>query len=110
MGTYVAPSLTATTAEDTDDLLGNGWDISLVLNAGHTTSGTLSVAAAAGESLDLTGRSSFGLDPPEVRLEHAADTFLRNIRFAVGRYGTVIELIGGRASSGTLVRVLLART
>ena len=110
VGTYVAVALTATTAAGTDDVLADGWNISLTLNADHTTSGTFFVAEGSGESFDLTGRWSFDPDPPEVELDHEADTFLRDMRFAVERDGGVIQLRGGETFSGTEVNVLLART
>ena len=110
VGTYAVMAFTSTTGAGTDDLRANGWDISLMLNADGTTSGALFVAEGSGISLDLTGRWSFDANPPGVQLDHDADTFLRDMRFAVSRNGEVIELRGEATFSGTGVNVLLART
>ena len=110
VGSYAVITLTATTGADTADLLAEGYAISLTLNADGTTSGTLFIAEGGGLTLDLTGRWSFDPHPPEVRLDHGADTFLRDMRLAAAKEGGVIQLRGEATFSGTELNVLLART
>ena len=110
VGSYAVTAFTATTGADTVDLLAGGNDISLTLNADGTTSGTFFVAEGSGLSLDLTGVWAFDPNPPEVRLDHDADTFLRDMTFAAERDGGVIQLRGERTFSGTETHVVLVRS
>lgn len=110
VGNYAAVTLTATAGGETADLLAEGYGISLTLSAGGTTSGTLFIAEGGGLTLDLTGRWSFDPHPPEVRLDHDADTLLRDMRLAAGREGGVIQLRGEATFSGTEVHLVLAHT
>jgi len=84
-GAYAATSFTLTQGGPEEDLLAQGSAITLTLLTGGTTTGHMFVPAA------LTGEADFDEDldgtwtqaNDVVRLEHSADTFLRDIDLVV---------------------------
>jgi hypothetical protein len=84
-GAYAATSFTLNQGGPEEDLLAQGSSITLTLLADGTTTGHMFVPAA------LTGESDFDEDldgtwtqaDDVVRLEHTADTFLRDIDLVV---------------------------
>jgi hypothetical protein len=82
-GTYSATTVTLAEAGGSTDLLAEGVVISLVLTAGGTTTGSMTVPAAYSESgeeeiLSLNGTYTYDATTGIATLAHAADTFLRD--------------------------------
>jgi hypothetical protein len=105
-GTLSLGALTFTIVQGgvTRDLLAEGSTIDLGLHADGTTSGRLFVKNADEEGdleADLTG--TWSLDGNIVRLDHEADTFLRDMTLTV----RVRELEGEETFAGVRVRVVL---
>lgn len=107
-GSYVAAGLETTTGATTTDQLAAGASLRLNLNAPGTTSGRLFVPGGAEDGsdfeADLTG--TWQLSGREVLLDHAADTFLRDMTLDYERPGV---LSGSADFGGTRVTVELAK-
>ena len=94
-GTYTATRLATTTNGVTTDELAAGMSIEITLNPDGTTTGMMVVPGKPNE--DLTG--TWSLNGAAVRLNHSADTFLRDMTLAV-RGNT---LVGDQVFGGTRV-------
>jgi hypothetical protein len=107
VGNYHATTLTTQEAGTTTDHLAAGASITLTLNAGLTTAGRLFVPGGNEDGsdfdADLTG--SWTLTGRTVNLEHATDTFLRDMPLIAD--GS--RLTGQATFSGVTVRVVLSK-
>lgn len=85
-GSYEATALTATQAGTEHDFIAAGATIHLVLDEDGTTSGHLSIPASDlsnGEAVDADMAGSWTLDGAIVHIAQSADTFIRDLPFAV---------------------------
>ena len=83
-GTYTATSFQVIQNGTTTNVLTAGGTVTLQLSASGTTSGHIHVPAVAGQPVfdaDLSG--TWSIDDDELRLQHTADTFLRDMVFEV---------------------------
>ena len=105
-GIYTATSFFTTTNGQMTNHLANGSTISLTLHPDRTTSGHMHVEAAGAVpafDADLTG--TWTQDRFAVQLDHAADTFLRDMVLNFDG----ISLGGDMTVSGTRIQVILTR-
>lgn len=106
-GSYEASTFTLTQDGSTDDLLAQGGSITLTLNADGTTSGRLFVPDGNedGSDFDADLAGTWTLNGSRVSFDHPADTFIRDLSFAVDGSRLTGE---GTFDSATL-RVVLER-
>jgi hypothetical protein len=102
-GAYHATKLTVKDGSNTTDLLAGGAQISLVLTATGTTTGTVVIPAAYSESgteetLALDGTYSYDPGTGTITFDQAADTFIRDMTWNAG--GTKLH---GTLDTGTYV-------
>ncbi len=106
-GTYEATTFTTEEAGTTTDRLAAGASITLTLGADGSTTGRLFVPGGAEDGsdfdADLTG--TWTLSESTVELAHDADTFMRDMPFAVD--GS--RLVGEATFSGVMIRVVLTK-
>lgn len=106
-GVYTATTFTSTTGGVTTNHLAEGGQILILLSIDGSTEGQLLVPDGNEDgsdvNLDLTG--TWALSGGTVELDHAADTFLRDMPFTVS--GT--RLHGDVTIDGARVQVTLAR-
>lgn len=103
---YGTLTFTTTANGTTTDQLARGAQVQLALTPGGATTGRLVVpndGANAGIDADLAG--TWALGGTTVRLQHAADTFLRDMTLTVAGD----RLTGDATFSGIRVRVVLQR-
>ncbi len=101
-GNYVATELTVTDGGGATDLLAAGAEVTIVLTATGTTTGTMVVPAAYSESgLDetysLAGTYLYDANAGTVTFDQAADTFLRDMTWEVSGselHGTLVVEVG----------------
>lgn len=103
---YGTLTFTTTANGATTDQLARGAQVQVVLAPGGTTTGRLLVPAQGTDpGLDANLAGTWTLSGSTVRLQHAADTFLRDMPLtAAGN-----QLIGDATFSGVRVRVVLQR-
>lgn len=106
-GSYEASTFTLTQSGSTDDLLAQGASITLTLDADGSTSGRLFVPDGNEDGsdfdADLTG--TWTRTGSQVSFDHPADTFIRDMSFAVD--GS--RLTGEATFSSGTFRVVLDR-
>jgi hypothetical protein len=106
-GAYQATTFEAEDSTGTVDQLGEGATIQITLDASGTTAGQLFVPGGdvgGGDFIaDLAG--TWTLTGPLVRLNHASDSFLRDVGFLYDDG----QLAGERTSRGITIRVVLTR-
>ncbi|MGH7638637.1 MAG: hypothetical protein ACREOK_13400 [Gemmatimonadaceae bacterium] len=106
-GVYTATTFTSTTSGATINHLAEGSQILILLSTDGSTEGQLLVPGGNDDGSDvneeLTG--TWTLSGSTVQFDHAADTFLLDMPFAVS--GT--RLLGDATIDGTRVQVTLAR-
>jgi hypothetical protein len=104
--TFGALTFTTTATGATANQLARGARVQLVLAPGGTTAGRLVVPGnGAEEGLDADLAGTWTLSGTTVRLQHAADTFLRDMPLTVAGN----QLTGDATFSGVRVRLVLQR-
>jgi hypothetical protein len=107
VGTYQATTFTTEEGGSTTDQLAAGASIALILNADASTAGRLFVPGGNPDGsdfdADLTG--TWALNGGTVTLDHAADTFMRDMPYTAE--GT--RLTGEATFGGVTIRVVFAR-
>jgi len=105
-GTYVATQLLTTTGGVKTDQLAAGASITLVLNADGRTTGRLFVPASTTPQVDLPLDGTWDFSgPTDIDLTSTADTFLRDMVFAVSGN----SLIGDQTFGSTRIQVTLTK-
>lgn len=107
-GSYVATTFTTTSGGTTTNQLSQGSSLTIQLAANGTTTGHLTIPASAGtggESIDTDLPGTWTLSGVTVDLDHAVDTFVRDMPFLV--QGTT--LVGDQTFQDTRVQVVLTR-
>ena len=111
VGSYTAFQFVTTGGSGQTNQLTAGSTVQLTLNANGSTSGHMHLAATNGNpaaDFDLAG--SWQQTGNVVDLTQTADTFLRDMAFAVQLSGTgVVDLVGDQVVSGTRVQLTLRR-
>jgi hypothetical protein len=106
-GSYTATAFTVTEGGSTTDVLADGGSITLTLNTGGSAAGRLFVPGGAEDGSDfdedLTG--TWTLTGTAVSLDHAADTFLRDMTFTV----SADRLTGQETFAEATIAVTLAK-
>src|SRR5262249_1821540 len=106
-GTYTATSFRLTANETTTNILQTGGTVSIQLTSAGTTIGSIHVPPLAGEpafDADLSGTWSL-LGNGNVRLQHSADTFLRDMELVTDDE----QLIGDRVFGAVQIRIELTK-
>jgi hypothetical protein len=110
-GTYQAAELTITDATGSTDLLAAGAELTIVLSAAGTTTGTFVVPAAyseegVDETLSLAGSYEYDPASETATFEHEADTFIRDVTWELEDG----DLHGVFSSGGATLTATLERT
>jgi hypothetical protein len=88
-----------------------GSTLTLTLNANGTTTGHLHIAAnGASPAFDADMAGTWAVNNDVVTFTQTADTFVRNMAFAVQRAGSQVLLVGDQVFSGTRVNLTLTRS
>lgn len=109
--TYDAFLLTTTTNGFTINHLAAGATLNLTLRADGSTAGRVfipDVDEGGGDfEASLDGQFRFDEETDEVTLQHAADTFLRDMILTATGFEGGVQLEGEETFSGTLIRLIL---
>jgi len=107
-GTYTASTFTALEAGTTTDILAAGGSITLTLAIPGTTTGRVFVPGGGenGEDFDEDLSGTWTLQDSTVTLDHAADTFLRDMPLTVRG----LQLSGQETFGGVTVTVVLTKS
>src|SRR3954466_14717975 len=82
-GTYIATQLTTTTGGVTTNQLAAGASVTLVLGVDGTTTGRLFIPPSASPMVDQPLNGTWSFVNGDIDLNSTADTFLRDMLFAV---------------------------
>lgn len=109
-GTYSATQFRTTGSSGQTDQLGAGSTLSLILNANHTLSGHMHLAATSASPLfDADMAGTWAQTGSTVRFTSASDTFVNNMTFDIVPYGNSWQLVGTTTFSGTLIEITLSQ-
>lgn len=111
VGSYQATTFETTEDGQTTDQLAEGAEFTITLSSDGTTTGNLFVPGGAegGGDLDasLAGTWTFDANSKTVEFDQDADTFVRDMTFAVVREGGTIRLEGEESFGGPTITVVL---
>ena len=107
-GTYVATQFVTTGSSGQTNQLLAGSTLTLNLNASGTVTGHLHLAATnSNPVVDADMAGTWTQTANTVTFAQAADTFVRNMTFAIVANGSLWELVGDGGPAGTRIRSIL---
>jgi hypothetical protein len=110
-GTYNATEFSTTGTSGQTNELAAGSTLNITLNSNGSTTGHLHLAATAGHpALDADMAGTWAQSGMVVNFNQSADTFVRNMPFAVVAQGSNWSLVGDASFSGTAIHLTLTRT
>jgi hypothetical protein len=109
-GTYVATQFVTTGSSGQTNQILAGSTLSLNLNASGTVTGHLHLAATNSNPVfDADMAGTWTQTGSTVTFAQAADTFVRNMTFAVVANGNLWELVGDGGPAGTRIQITLSQ-
>jgi hypothetical protein len=109
-GNYVATQFVTTGSSGQTNQLLAGSTLSLNLNASGTVTGHLHLAATnSNPVVDADMAGTWTQTGSTVTFAQAADTFVRNMTFAIVANGSLWELIGDGGPAGTRIQITLSQ-
>jgi hypothetical protein len=109
-GNYTATEFTTTGSSGQTNELTSGSTLNITLNSNGSTTGHLHLAATSGHpAFDADMAGTWTQSGMTVHFTQAADTFVRNLDFAVVAQGSTWSLVGDGTFSGTAVHLTLTR-
>jgi hypothetical protein len=109
-GAYVATQFVTTGSSGQTNQLLAGSTLSLNLNASGTVTGHLHLAATnSNPVVDADMAGTWTQTGSTVTFAQAADTFVRNMTFAIVANGSLWELIGDGGPAGTRIQITLSQ-
>jgi len=110
-GMYDATTFDLVAGADTTDVLAAGGSLLITLMSNGSTSGHLTVPAslAGGTEFNADLPGTFTISRDTLHFAHAADTFVRDLSFAIVVDGAAASLTGSATFSDTTVVVVLER-
>ena len=109
-GAYVATQFVSTGSSGQTNQLLAGSTLSLSLNASGTVTGHLHLAATnANPVVDADMAGTWTQTGSTVTFAQAADTFVRNMAFALVANGSLWELVGDGGPAGTRIQITLSQ-
>ena len=110
-GTYNATEFTTTGTSGQTNELAAGSTLNITLNSNGSTTGHLHLAATSGHpALDRDMAGTWTQSGMTVNFDQSADTFVRDLPFAVVAQGSTWSLVGDGTFSGTNVHLTLTRS
>jgi hypothetical protein len=109
-GAYVATQFITTGSSGQTNQLLAGSTLSLNLNANGTVTGHLHLAATNSNPVfDADMAGTWTQTGSTVTFAQAADTFVRNMTFAIVANGNLWELVGDGGPAGTRIQITLSQ-
>lgn len=110
-GNYTATEWTTTGTSGITSELGAGSTLNITLNSDGSTSGHLHLAATSSHpAFDADMAGTWTQSGSTVDFNQSADTFVRDLPFAVVAQGPTWSLVGDGSFSGTAIHLTLTRT
>ena len=110
VGSYTAVQFITTGSSGQTDQLAAGSTLQITLNANGTTAGHLHLASTGGAPADFDMAGTWTQNGNNVDFSQNADSFVRNITFAMQPFTTgAWDLVGDKTFSGTRVQITLRR-
>jgi hypothetical protein len=110
VGSYNAVEFTTTGSSGQTNQILAGSTLSINLSANGSTTGHLHIAASGGTAAfeaDMAG--TWAQTGSSVKFSQAADTFVKNMTFAVTAAGSSWELVATQVFSGTEIKLTLSQ-
>jgi hypothetical protein len=109
-GTYLATQFVATGSSGQTDQLLAGSSLLLHLGANGSVAGQLHLAATNGNPVvDADMAGTWAQTGNTITFAQAADTFVRNMTFAIVANGSLWELVGDGGPTGTRIQITLTQ-
>jgi hypothetical protein len=109
-GSYVATQFTTTGSSGQTNQILAGSTLSLILSANGSVSGHLHLAATNGNPVfDADMAGTWTQTGTAITFAQTADTFVRNMTFAIVANGNLWELVGDGGPAGTRIQITLSQ-